>query len=81
MGATLELGFCDLGLVHKHSVILPSFSTGNRSKYVSILDLSMQQTPWYAGVTNCFCIRNYAICVGAFIAAFALVWWLVAARG
>ncbi|KAG2412391.1 hypothetical protein HFD88_009948 [Aspergillus terreus] len=24
---------------------------------------------------------NYAICVGAFIAAFALVWWLVAARG
>lgn len=25
--------------------------------------------------------RNYAICVGAFIAAFALVWWLVDARG
>ncbi|KAL4888985.1 amino acid permease [Aspergillus ambiguus] len=24
---------------------------------------------------------NYAICVGAFIAAFALVWWIVAARG
>ncbi|KAI9929207.1 hypothetical protein MW887_001615 [Aspergillus wentii] len=24
---------------------------------------------------------NYAICVGAFIAAFALVWWRVAARG
>ncbi|KAF9889182.1 hypothetical protein FE257_007671 [Aspergillus nanangensis] len=24
---------------------------------------------------------NYAICVGAFIAVFALVWWLVAARG
>ena len=25
--------------------------------------------------------RNYGICVGAFIAAFALVWWWVAARG
>lgn len=26
-------------------------------------------------------IRNYGICVGAFIAAFALVWWRVSARG
>lgn len=25
--------------------------------------------------------RNYAVCVGAFIAAFALVWWRVSARG
>lgn len=26
-------------------------------------------------------IRNYGICVGAFIAAFALIWWRVSARG
>lgn len=80
MGQSHQLYSYCVGYVHQHHSFLPITDPRHRRQYVRYPGhVSVKIFVWCNILTKAY--RNYAVCVAAFIAAFALIWWWLTARG